>query len=101
MIVYRAVGKTPYNNFGFNPINTIVFEQFSIIKETPCGYWIKSSFKEKRWINKNCRKPFARISKKEAVQDLLYRSKKRAKILKNQLANTESYIKLATDYETY
>lgn len=77
----------------------LVLNTFDFIRETPQGYWIKSSETWKsppeRWIPKVSRKRYAYPTKKEALNSYIIRSRRRVSILIDQTDYTSEGIKKA------
>ena len=69
----------------------IDLSEYSVIKETPCGYWIprySTSYyrdDEKRWVSNCTRKRFAYPTKEEALKSFVARKNRQVKILTAQL----------------
>ncbi len=67
--------------------------EYSLVKETPCGYWISFHFglsENQRWISKKSRKKFAYPSKAEALNSFGRRKYRQIKILENQLSRAKA-----------
>lgn len=59
---------------------------FSLVSETPKGYWIGFDSKHKyKWISKTAKKRHAYPSKEQALNNFILRTKKRIKILEKQI----------------
>jgi len=74
-ILYRAEAYIDENG----QVN-ITFVEYLIIRQTENGFWIRQksfhySPKNKKWIKKNAKRPFARQTKKQALDDLARRKK--------------------------
>ena len=79
--------------FGGHTVHIDV-EEFTLVKETPKGYWIKHKWDHfndhKRWVSKTARKRHAYPAKDEAWVNFKARKSKQQKILKNQLSRVEA-----------
>jgi hypothetical protein len=77
---------------------------FEVIRETPCGYWIKL-FRwgdDKKWVSKVTRKRFAYPSEQAAMRSFKARKRRQIEILEGQLSNARAALSLADptgDYE--
>lgn len=73
----------------------LLLEIFELIKETPCGYWIKDRpsvfvFDErKRWVSKTAKKRYAYPTKMEAMISFKMRRLRQIAILKSRLLDAE------------
>lgn len=80
-------------NYLFNiPKVKIVEYTYSLIKETPKGYWITNNsllFKNinfgKRWISKTAKKRYAYPTKEEAINGFIARKNRQVTILSRKL----------------
>lgn len=85
MIFYR------YEEFHTEELMHIVERTFSLIKETPCGYWIGAYGDvfswdiKKRWVSKTARKRYAYPTKEEAMNNFIKRKSRQSIILKYRL----------------
>ena len=69
---------------------------FSLIKETPSGYWITNNKLDgKSWISKHSRKRFAYPTKEEALESFKARKRRQIKIVSAQLRSAERNLQLA------
>ena len=91
-ILYR------YHNYR----DTAFVEKFYVVRETPCGYWIRSvdEWDEKeRWVSNSTRKRFAYPTEKEALKGFIARKKRQLEFLESnircaKLAKTDGENKL-------
>ncbi len=68
---------------------------FTVIKETPCGYWVSewaytalagdANCLDKRWVSKTGRKRFCYTTKSKAMDSFLIRKRRHLDILTHQL----------------
>jgi hypothetical protein len=97
-----------YDESVFDERPKIIESTFSLVKETPCGYWIKkdnenwrelfSTFSSKqRWVSKTARKRFAYPTKEQALLSFIARKRRQIAITEWQLLTAESYLELATE----
>lgn len=72
---------------------------FDLVKETPCGYWIKlfSCFDDKKWITKTARNRFAFPTRKEALENFRARKRRQIQILTAQLDNAKTSLMIAEE----
>jgi hypothetical protein len=61
--------------------------KFKVIKETPCGYWIKlfDCFDDKKWVSKTGKKRYAYPTEEEALTSFKARKRRQIEILESQL----------------
>ena len=64
-------------------------QEYSLVKETPKGYWISYGDSDfhgfQKWVSKTSRKRFAYPTEKEALNNFIIRTTRRAEILRTQL----------------
>ena len=74
-------------------------EQFEILKETPCGYWIKfwNGPKYKRFVLKEGTKRYALADKKDALESYYARKRKQLEILTAQCERAKLALNLTLD----
>lgn len=65
-----------YDGISYVKINA---EEFEVVKETKCGYWIKVNLKPK-WTSKTSKKRFAYPTKKEALENFIRRTQRNISI---------------------
>jgi len=77
-------------------------EEYSLVKETPKGYWIGMYFNLyygepfwKKWIPKESKKRFAYPTEEEALENYIKRTEKRMKILNGQIWDCKRGLELA------
>lgn len=85
--------------FNFYPTELQLVE-FDLVKETPCGYWIKQSswlFYDlpNKWVSKTGRKRYAYPTKEEALKSFFFKKKRQIKILQTQLDFAKNDLKIA------
>lgn len=82
---------------------SVIMEEFRLVKETTCGYWITPvdytfSFglleEDKRWVPKKSRKRFAYPTKKEAIISYIARKRSQIRILENQYNRAKDNFKI-------
>ena len=72
---------------------SIIEVTFTLIKETPCGYWIVKDYKgalfnideNKRWVSKNGLRRWAYPTKLEAMVNFWHRKRKEIELLEYRL----------------
>jgi hypothetical protein len=71
--------------------------KFEVIKETPCGYWIRlyESFDDKKWVSKVAKKRFAYPSRSEALTNFKARKRRQMEILQAQLNQATAALRWA------
>jgi hypothetical protein len=71
--------------------------KFKVIKETPCGYWIKLFYSgdDKKWVSKVARKRYAYPYKHEALTSFKARKKRQIEILQAQLSQARTALRWA------
>ena len=106
MNFYRVGFFSRNINFDLYEIN-LYYIEFEMIKETPCGYWIKEKAdekfftyrykgnKNKIWVSKNGKNRIAYPTKKEALFNFYKRRERYIKILKSRLEESEEVLKEA------
>lgn len=100
MVLYRIEHYSFFDSH--DTINTsLEILKFTVISETPCGYWIKPySDVKKKWISKTSKKRYAYPTIQEARVNFIKRTEKRLKILKNQVSFVEEALrKVETFYK--
>lgn len=92
-ILYRY--EDPYN---YDDIK-IRLNEYEIIKETPCGYWIKkkSMYGHKKWMAKKTKHPYAFFSKEEALDSYIARKRSQLCIVEGQKRNAEYFLSIALE----
>ena len=84
-------------------MNSIIELRFKLIKETPCGYWIRNERfygdKHKKWMSKNSHKQFACLTQEDAMISFQARKKRQIKILTAQLNSAKQSLKNSKTYE--
>lgn len=91
-----------YGQFSLPSTTKLTMTPFGAVRETPKGYWIASYYDgdknnyigKTRWVSKTAKKRYAYPTKKEALTNLVMRSKRREKILEAHLSDTRSAIYL-------
>jgi len=83
MIFYR------YDQIEYEDGPALRESTFSLIKETPCGWWIFQAYPfnnpKKRWVSKTARKRFAYPTRKEALVNFIARKRRQISMLNYQL----------------
>ena len=61
--------------------------EYSVLKETPCGYWIEhyGSAKFKKWVSKRGKNLFAYADKKDALNNFIHRKSRQIGLIKFNL----------------
>lgn len=72
------------SHLGYANCVNFFMDEFNLVKETKCGYWI-DHYDKKKWIGKWSKKRFAYPTQREAINGFKYRKKKQIEILTNQL----------------
>lgn len=114
MLFYRADCFNTIKSYGlgscvyrkiFIPIVyniNIYYIEFELIKETPCGYWIKEIKRdyftpmyrgEKIWVSKDGKNRIAYPTKEEALFNFYKRRERYIRILKSRLNESEQVLK--------
>lgn len=75
----------------------IVLRQYKIAKYTKCGVWIIGDYIPNKFVNQNARKQFASKTKKEDLEQFIYRKSRHVSILDNQLNAANVALKIAID----
>lgn len=99
MIFYR------YDQIEFYDRPGLRESTFQLIKETPCGHWIRSIFPfntysalhEKRWVSKTARKRFAYPTREEALYNFIARKLRQISMLNYQLERAAQAWELAEE----
>lgn len=91
-IYTSGIGDEYYG--AFYPSISLRLEEYEIIKETPCGFWIRTSHGDK-FVNMQARKKFACASKEDALASYIARKNKQVKILNGQLKKARLGLALA------
>lgn len=86
MQLIRYTSSTTIHNDEFPLILTteLHVERYSVIRETPCGYWIRTLF-TKRWTSKTATRRFAYPTEKEALHNFIRRKQRQKCILRTQI----------------
>lgn len=76
---------------------------FYLVKETPCGWWIRRSWdyreEYKRWIKKDALRSYACETKEQAMESFKARKRRQIQILKRQLADAKIALRFAKNKE--
>ena len=81
----------------------VLEKTFKLVKETPCGYWIKRipefyfTLNKNHWVSKTARKRYAYPTKKEALNSFIARKGRQLEILNWQIARVEQALNIALD----
>lgn len=91
-----------YEQVYWGSYQELVCHEFSVVKETKCGVWIYvSGFarnnQNKKFVNLSAGKKWACTTKKEALQQFLYRKETQVRILNSTLEYTKEAIQLANE----
>ena len=70
-------------------------DEYKILKDTPKGYWIESSYCEKTWVSDTSTKKFAHRRLEDAITAFQARKKAQVRILKARLFVAEHELELA------
>lgn len=95
-------GFDAFDNFVryYNDDVSVVLEEYSLLKETPKGYWITDTWGVwKKWISKTSRKRFAYPTKEEALISFRIRTTRRATYLERDLRDVDKALKIAENIE--
>jgi|GEM_PF-1282883 len=70
---------------------------FTMVKETPCGWWIVGAGpytwgEKKRWVSKTARKRFAYPTKEEAWTSYKMRKKRQVQIYEARLRRAKAFL---------
>lgn len=97
MILYR------YYSIYCDEGPSVYLEEFDMIKETPCGWWIQPAGDiwrggdYKRWVSKTARKRYAYPTKKEALTSFKAKKVRQISILRAHLCGAEHELDIAND----
>lgn len=74
---------------------------FVVKRETPKGYWVGYERYDtfKKFVRKDSKKKFAYLTKEEALNNFILRTKRRIQILKYQLSSCESALSRAENFK--
>ena len=77
-----------YANIGVR----VEMRKFRVIKETPCGYWVKlfESFDDTKWVSKTAKKRFAYPTMSQALTSFKARKRRQIEILQAQINRARS-----------
>ena len=77
-----------YANIGVR----VEMRKFRVIKETPCGYWVKlfESFDDTKWVSKTAKKRFAYPTMSQALTSFKARKRRQIEILQAQIDRARS-----------
>ncbi len=75
----------------FIPDSSPLESTFSLIKETPCGYWI-DVYGAKKWVSKNGKKRYAYPTRELAWESYRKRKEKQVSILSCRLAVAKAFL---------
>jgi hypothetical protein len=104
MIFYRYEDVVYYGGYGAESVK-ILEKEFTVVKETPCGYWVtpmiifyhpdgKIDYKLCKWVSKTSRKRFAYPTKEEAWESFKYRKNRQKQLLTKQLERVNNVLEL-------
>lgn len=60
-------------------------KEFTVLKETPKGYWIDTGNKSKKWVGKDSKSPFAVLSIEQALENFVLRQQRSIRIMQHQI----------------
>jgi hypothetical protein len=82
--------------FGFSSRREVTLLEFRVVKETPKGAWIETTFcGDKRFVRLDARKQYACPTVELARQSFIARKKRQIKILTKQLENAKEALTYA------
>lgn len=92
---FYRVESTNFANSGVS----VRVDEYSLDKETPLGYWIKSNWvsSDRHWVSKTARKRYAYPTLEEAMLSFRCRKRRQITILTHQLANAKAALSQAND----
>ncbi len=99
-VEYASLGRDGDYEPSKIPNPKIELSEFSLVKETPKGYWICYGKQGgttifKRWVSKTSKKRYAYPTKQEALQSFIKRNQRRIGILKWQLESCRISVSIA------
>lgn len=104
---YRTGSETAEEDdeYGFSRTRTrvvLLCDEFPILKETPCGYWINAlewsqgQYRtRRRFVLKDSRQSFASAIRQEALRSYIYRKQKQLSFIENDLTKAKDDLKEA------
>lgn len=104
MVLYRIEymqGSTWNEDDIWEPSYKLELLKLNVIRETPCGYWIKpynSLFSKEKWVSKDGKKRYAYDTIQGARTNFIKRNQKRLSILKNQVEVVEKSLELVKKF---
>ena len=76
----------------------LILNKYPIIKETPCGFWIRMSFwsaDKKRWVSKDGKSAYAKQTEEAALASYIKRKESHIGYLKGHMRKAEAGLELA------
>jgi len=92
-----------YEQVYWGSYQELVCHEFDVLKETKCGVWIyvlgftKTYNQDRKFVNLSAGKKWACTTKKEALQQFLYRKETQVRILNSTLEHTKDAIEMANE----
>jgi hypothetical protein len=83
-----------YRFEGYNDYK-LWLQEFDIIKETPCGYWVEMWCEKNKWISKITTKRYAYSTKEEALIGFIKRKEKYIWHLERKMKQTKITLAIA------
>lgn len=71
----------------------IRLRKYPVVRNTPCGVWIKLGLGEEKFVRSDTRKKFACPTRTKALESFKHRKRVQANILKQQLRRAEGALK--------
>ena len=94
------LGHTNIYGMDYTYKTTIQLTEYTMVKETPKGYWIDVNGRDKvYWVSKTGRKRQAYPTKEEAMNSFVIRTKRRRAILQSHLNTCNEALELVNTIE--
>lgn len=87
--------KWVYRYTGASVNDDLTVEEYQILRETVCGYWIDLGYGEQMWIGRGGKKHFAYPTKREALISFLKRKIKHVYHAERSLSVAKSQLRMA------
>ena len=104
MKYYRYYHLTSQTVFPPSVSAKLGLEVFEVVRETPCGVWLKDGHLSEKWVQKESAKGFAQSTETAALENYVRRTYYRKSLLDVQLKGCLEGLKKANqilkDYES-
>ena len=98
-VLYRYNDIWTFDMYG-DALTQVRLVKYPIIKETPCGYWIRHQYwsqDKKRWVSKDGLRAYAKDTEDKALDSYIARKWKQVCIIERNLEHAKQGLKLGIE----